>query len=94
MRRVLAAIVVAVGAPLAAGFPNCDQVSVGLTPLGDLGQGLYLGQFQGGLYPGGVNTPPAAHAAEGLALYRAVVPARGRRGDSRRPRRRRHGRHP
>ncbi len=74
MQRVLATIVVAMVAPMAAGFPNCDQVSVGLTPLGDLGQGLYLGQFQGGLYPDGVNTPPAAHTAEGIARANAIEP--------------------
>ncbi len=43
-------------------------------PLGDLGQGLYLGQFQGGLYPGGANVAPAAHAAEGLARAAAIQP--------------------
>jgi hypothetical protein len=31
-----------------------------LTPLNDLGAGLYLNQFQGGLYPGGFNSMPAA----------------------------------
>jgi hypothetical protein len=32
-------------------------------PLTDLGPGLYLGRFQGGLYPGGSNEVPADHAA-------------------------------
>ncbi len=36
--------------------------SVGLIPLTDLGTGNYLGE-QGGLYLGGVNTPPTAHIA-------------------------------
>ena len=45
----------------------CDQTSVGLTPLNDLGVGLYLGQYQGGFYPGGANVAPAAHAAEGIS---------------------------
>jgi len=44
----------------------------GQTAMTDLGTGLYLGQYQGGLYRGGVNTPPlhhrtaARHAAEGV----------------------------
>ena len=34
---------------------DCTVTSVGLVPLTDLRTGLYLGQFQGGLYPGGSN---------------------------------------
>ena len=30
---------------------NCAGTSTGLVPLTDLGPGLYLGQFEGGLYP-------------------------------------------
>lgn len=45
-----------------------------LTPLSDLGTGLYLDQFQGGLYPGGSNEMPTAHAAAGLASAAAIVP--------------------
>ena len=48
----------------AAGSPDfasdCTQISVGKTPLNDLGTGTYQGQ-QGGLYPGGSNTRPAVH---------------------------------
>lgn len=47
--------------------------TVPLTPLIDLAQGFYLGQFAGGLYSG-TNTMPAAHAAEGLARARLIVP--------------------
>ena len=31
---------------------DCSVTSVGFVPMNDLGAGLYLGQFQGGLYPG------------------------------------------
>ena len=37
---------------------DCTRTSVGRTPINDLGTGLYLGQYQGGLYPNGLNTPP------------------------------------
>ncbi|MEO7145620.1 MAG: hypothetical protein ABI165_19160, partial [Bryobacteraceae bacterium] len=47
--------------------------SVGLIPLTDLGAGLYKGE-QGGLYPGGVNTPPPAYEKAGLAMAREIVP--------------------
>ncbi|HSJ09582.1 MAG TPA: hypothetical protein VK928_06690 [Longimicrobiales bacterium] len=42
-------------------------------PLTDLGANLY-GTYQGGLYPGGSNQMPAAHAAEGLRRARLVQP--------------------
>jgi hypothetical protein len=45
-----------------------------LTPLNDLAGGLYLNQFQGGLYPNGSNDVPAAHAAEGLSRAVAIQP--------------------
>jgi len=49
------------------------RTSVGLIPLTDLGTGTYHG-FQGGLYPGGTNEPPAAYRQIGLARARAVQP--------------------
>jgi hypothetical protein len=52
--------------PAAGRASDCMVTSVGFTPLNDLGAGLYLGQFQGGLYPGS-NDVPAAHAAVGRA---------------------------
>jgi len=42
-------------------------------PLTDLGTSQY-GEFQGGLYPGGANEPPAAHAAEGRERARLIRP--------------------
>jgi len=53
---------------------DCSQTSIGLTPLNDLGSGLYLGQYVGGLYPGGQNQPPAMHGQEGVARAAAVQP--------------------
>jgi hypothetical protein len=47
--------------------------STGLVPLPDLATGLYKGE-QGGLYPGGRNTPPPAHLKAGLALAHEIVP--------------------
>src|SRR5262245_66296590 len=41
--------------------------TTGLTPLSDLGSGHYQG-YQGGLYPGGTNAPPAAHRTAALAM--------------------------
>jgi hypothetical protein len=53
---------------------NCRVTSVGRTPVNDLGTGLYLGQFQGGLYPNGSNIVPATHATEGSARADAIGP--------------------
>ena len=47
--------------------------STGLIPLPELGKSEYKGQ-QGGLYPGGENTPPPAHLKAGLAQARRIVP--------------------
>lgn len=47
--------------------------STGLVPLPELGTRRYQGE-QGGLYPGGKNTPPAAHLAAGMAAARDIVP--------------------
>jgi hypothetical protein len=47
--------------------------STGLVPLPELGKGEYQG-FEGGLYPGGVNEPPAAHLKAGLKAAKSIVP--------------------
>jgi hypothetical protein len=67
------AILLLLLAPPSTRAANCDVTSVGLTPLSELGDAAYLG-FEGGLYPGGANGPPAAHAAEGVARANAVTP--------------------
>jgi hypothetical protein len=52
---------------------NCAGATTGKVPLTDLGTGSYQG-FPGGLYPTGLNTMPAAHAAAGLQQAQAVQP--------------------
>ena len=59
-------------APQGAGL-HPPRESTGFVPLSDFVSGNYLGE-QGGLYPGGLATPPPAHAAAGLRLARALVP--------------------
>jgi hypothetical protein len=46
---------------------------VGLTPLTDLGTGIYEGTM-GGLYPGGGNFLPGGHQGAGLAIASAIGP--------------------
>src|SRR5688572_7177420 len=48
--------------------------TTGLVPVNDLGTNLYLGQYQGGLYPNGSNAMPATHSSVGLSRAAAVVP--------------------
>jgi hypothetical protein len=45
--------------------------STGLVPLPDLGDGKYKGE-QGGLYPGGSNSPPNAHLRAGLQFFQHI----------------------
>jgi hypothetical protein len=52
---------------------NCSRSSVGFTPLADLGLGLYH-RFQGGLYPGGRNSPPNWYLRAGLTAAAGVRP--------------------
>jgi hypothetical protein len=47
--------------------------STGLTPINDLGPGLYAG-FSGGLYPNGQNTPPPAHQTAAMAMAEQIMP--------------------
>jgi hypothetical protein len=48
--------------------------ALAFVPINDLGAGLYLNQYQGGLYPGGSNVMPAAHFADGLTLANQIQP--------------------
>ncbi len=65
---------VALFAAIPALASDCSKTSVGLVPLTDLGPGLYLNQFQGGLYPGGSNVVPAPHHAVGMQHAAQIVP--------------------
>lgn len=56
---------------------DCGQTSVAATPLPDLGGRRYEGK-QGGLYPGGRKTPPAAYVRRGAAAAAQVKPVDGR----------------
>ncbi len=47
--------------------------TTGLVPLNDLGTGFYQGN-QGGLYPGGANTPPAGHQTAAMQRASQIVP--------------------
>jgi hypothetical protein len=47
---------------------------MGMLPLPDLANGGTYMTYEGGLYPDGKNTPPAAHHAAGIELARSVVP--------------------
>jgi hypothetical protein len=51
----------------------CDSTSKGYRPLTELGDSTYQ-SYEGGLYPGGVNTPPAGHLAAGLELADTITP--------------------
>ncbi len=58
--------------PPTAWASECSHSSIGLTPLMDLGTGTYQGE-QGGLYPGGSNTPPADYMAAGVAAGQSLI---------------------
>lgn len=68
-----------VAAPGAGVAADCTRTHTGRVPLTDLGTGTYLGK-QGGLYPGGVNTRPAAHDQAGVDLATNTVIPRNAAG--------------
>jgi hypothetical protein len=75
--RTQVVIGVVLGTAAAAGVASgadCTGTSTGLIPLTELRTGLYLGQFQGGLYPNGVNFPPLDHVNRGRLAAAAIVP--------------------
>ena len=56
---------------------HAPKDSTGMVPLPDLGKGTYKGET-GGLYPGGENTPPAAHRKAGMAAAARIAPIDGK----------------
>ncbi len=74
VRALIAALSISVTAVALAA--DCTQTSTGRVPLSDLGTGLYLGQFQGGLYPDGLNYPPPAHRALARSAAVSIQPRR------------------
>ena len=52
---------------------NPPRDSMGMTALTDLGKDSYKGE-QGGLYPGGENSPPPEHLKAGMEIAKRVVP--------------------
>src|SRR5438270_3729520 len=55
---------------------NCAITSTRFIPLMDLGTGTYHG-YEGGLYAGGVDTPPPAYLQAGLTRAKAIRPRLG-----------------
>ncbi len=53
---------------------DCTHTSTGLTPLIDMGTTVTYKGSEGGLYPGGQNTPPADYLAAGVAKANTVKP--------------------
>ena len=74
---LLAAMALSFAAPVRA---DCSLTNVGLTPLPDLGFGLYQG-LTGGFYPGGANQRPPAHEAAGLEMAENEVAPRDTAGN-------------
>jgi hypothetical protein len=52
---------------------DCSLTNIAIAPLNEMGIGSYLG-YAGGLYPGGVNTRPAAHEAAGIVIAQGIQP--------------------
>jgi len=52
---------------------NCSNSSTGYIPLNDLAKG-YFRNMQGGLYPGGFNSRPDLHNADGIDLAHKILP--------------------
>ena len=74
MRTIALSATITVAIAFAASGPAAGSHSPAATPLNDLGSGLYLGAYEGGLYEGGANTAPADHNAAGAAKAAAITP--------------------
>lgn len=60
------------GTPLDRIIGSCGNLT-GFTPINDLGGGTYFG-YQGGLYPGGSNQPPADYLAHAMSRISNIGP--------------------
>jgi hypothetical protein len=58
-------------------FTPPTSAAFSATPINDLGTGLYLNQYQGGLYENGTNTVPSDHNAAGLTATGRIQPLDG-----------------
>ena len=67
------AVAIPLGLLLAASSAAGASHTPAATPLNDLGAGLYLGQFEGGLYENGANVPPSDHNAAGITHAAAIT---------------------
>src|SRR5262245_13197383 len=72
-RRIAICLAAALAIFARARFSLTHAQATGLLPLIDLGSGTYAG-FQGGLYPGGVNHPPASHFAAAMTRAGEILP--------------------
>lgn len=52
---------------------NCDGITTGLIPIGELGSDFYQGEL-GGYYPNGSNTRPTSHTIGGTMMNSAIEP--------------------
>src|SRR5688500_12894513 len=73
IRGLAIGLVLLAGSVDTAAAANCDSTSTGLIPLTELGDSTYQ-SYEGGLYPGGVNRPPAKHFTAGLELADTITP--------------------
>ncbi len=58
--RTFAVLLAALLAAASTAGADCTLTSTGNVPLPDTGEALYLGEWEGGLYPGGETAPPRA----------------------------------
>ena len=66
--------ILCISAQMATAQLNCANDSTGLIPITDLGTDFYEGTWQGGLYQGGVNTPPTGHLNKGIGIVKKLKP--------------------
>jgi hypothetical protein len=73
LRRGFTACLILISLHL-SGQVQCDNDSTGLIPIQDLLTDYYMGTWQGGLYPGGVNTIPTAHLIKAAQMMKKLKP--------------------